>query len=105
MPMSATINEPVPLTCQLRNTMQRSVVSQVNSIYADISPLSVLSAWVGLESAAYVHVALVAMVHAGHVVIHVAVVHVRVIHDKCVITVLCERKRGGFVKVVCEGGS
>jgi hypothetical protein len=28
-----TISDPVPLTCQPRNTMQRSVVSHVNSIY------------------------------------------------------------------------
>lgn len=30
--MSATMSEKVPLMCQLRKTMQRSVVSQVNSI-------------------------------------------------------------------------
>jgi hypothetical protein len=41
--------------------------------------------WDGKE--AYVHVALVAMVHAGHVVVHVAVVHVRVIHRIVVLDV------------------
>ena len=87
MPTSATISEKVLLMCQLRKTMQRSVVSQVNSICHGISnqALQLKHGWDGRE--AYIHVALVAMVHARHVVVHVAVVHVRVIHRVVVLGV------------------
>jgi hypothetical protein len=29
----------------------------------------------------YIHVTLMSVIHAGHVVVHVAVIHVRVVHD------------------------
>ena len=65
---------PVPEMCHPRKTMQRSVVSHVNSIF----PCSVsLDAHAGGPVEAYIHVALGSVVHAGHVVAAVAtMVHV-----------------------------
>lgn len=70
------MSEPVPLTCQLFDTMHRSAVFQVNSIC--VSPVSVLLKPLSQDELAYVHVAL--MAHVGHVMVHAAVVHVSVIH-------------------------
>lgn len=89
--MSATIREKVPLTCQLRKTMQRSVVSQVNSICVCVSLGLELYSF-GDNSAAYIHVALVAVIHAGHVVVHVTVVHMRVVHDFVLLPVASVRE-------------
>jgi len=76
--MIATISEKVPLMCQLRKTMQRSVVSQVNSICI-VSALKLCSLKLcssEIRNVTYVHAALRAVVHAWHAVVHVAVVHV-----------------------------
>lgn len=82
--------------------MQRSVVSQVNSICDGVSYLTLQPKYSWIE--AYVHVALVTVVHAGHVVVHVAVIHMRVIHRVVVLSIEAveERSCGGLR---CSKGS
>lgn len=60
-----------------------------------------LVAW---TQAAYVHVTLVTVVHAGHVVAHVAVIHVRVIHTfRDAIVLLCESDVEDYGQLGKEG--
>lgn len=75
------MSDPVPLIRQPRKTIQRSVVSHVNSIYC--AQESARAYVVDLEAQcwrAYVHVAFGTVIHARHAVVHVAVIHMRVIH-------------------------